>query len=81
MLTKQELRQLQEKELHEELNRTSRELMKAKMEHASKTLKETHLLRSLKRYIACINTVQRENQMEAAEKAAKTAKAETRESK
>ena len=65
MLTKQELRQLQDKELREELTGTSRELMKARMDHASKTLKETHQLHALKRYIARVNTIARENEIEA----------------
>ena len=68
MLTKQELRQLQEKELQEELTRTTRELMKAKVEHVSKTLKETHLLKGLRRYLSRMKTTVRENEMEAAAK-------------
>jgi ribosomal protein L29 len=66
MLTTQELRQLQEKELKEELTRTTRELMKAKVEHVSGTLKEKHLLRGLRRYISRLHTIVRENEIEAA---------------
>jgi ribosomal protein L29 len=66
MLTKQELRQLQGKELQEELAKTSRDLMKTKLEHASKTLKETHLLRGLRRYLSRMKTIVRENEIGAA---------------
>ncbi len=69
MLTKQELRQLQEKELLEEIAKTSRELMKTKLEHSGKTLKETHLLKAQKRYIALASTIAKENQKEASAKA------------
>jgi|WetSurMetagenome_2_1015567.scaffolds.fasta_scaffold53037_5 ribosomal protein L29 len=69
MLTIQELRQLQEKDLNEELTRTSRELMKAKMDHSSKTLKETHQLKTLKRYIARVTTITKENETETRMKA------------
>jgi large subunit ribosomal protein L29 len=61
MLTKQELRQLQPKELNEEMTKSSRELMKARMEHSSQTLKETHRLGALKRHIARIKTVMNES--------------------
>ena len=64
MLTKQELRQLQPKELTEELTRTSRELIKARMEHSSQTLKETHRLPALKKHIARIQSVQNESKKE-----------------
>jgi|WetSurMetagenome_2_1015567.scaffolds.fasta_scaffold422281_2 large subunit ribosomal protein L29 len=60
MLTKQELRQLQPKEITEELTKTSRELIKARMEHSSQTLKETHRLSALKKHIARIKTVMHE---------------------
>ena len=69
MLTNQELRQLPEKELNEELTRVSRELMKAKMDHASGTLKETHRLKELKLCIARMKTMMKE-----AEKSAMPAK-------
>ena len=61
MLTRQELRQLQAKELSEEILKSSRELIKTRMEHASGTLKETHKLPDLKRYIARMKTVAEEN--------------------
>jgi ribosomal protein L29 len=61
MLTKQELRQLQEKELKEELNKTSRELMKAKIEKANGTLKETHRPKELRKYIARMETISAES--------------------
>jgi large subunit ribosomal protein L29 len=64
MLTKQEIRQLQEKEIKEELDKLSRELAKAKIEHASRTLKETHKLRALKKQIARIKTIQHESKKE-----------------
>lgn len=61
MLTNQELRQLPNKELQEELARSARELMKAKIDHKSGTLKETHKLKELKRAIARMKTVMNEN--------------------
>jgi ribosomal protein L29 len=68
MLTKQELRQLQEKELMEELSGASRELFKAMMEHSSGTLKETHRLVELKRHIARMKTIMAESKHESAVK-------------
>jgi ribosomal protein L29 len=65
MLTTQELRQLQGKELLEEIAKTSRELMRSKIEHSSKTLKETHQLKTLKRYIARMKTIEKQNEKEA----------------
>jgi len=71
MLTKQEIRQLQEKESKEELTKTSRELVKARMEHSSKTLKETHRLSGLKKQIARIKTIEMEAKKEQATKSKK----------
>jgi len=71
MLTTQELRQLQEKELNEELVKSSRELIKARMDHKSGTLKETHRLKQLKNYIAKMKTLVVENKPEAKAKAKK----------
>lgn len=65
MLTIQELRQLQTKEISEELTKVSRELIKARIEHSSQTLKETHKLNALKRHIAVIKTVMKEAPAEA----------------
>jgi len=68
MLSNQELRQLQEKEMHDELGRTQRELIKARMDHAGGSLKETHRLQQLKRYVARMKTMMKEDMMEAAAK-------------
>jgi len=57
MQTIQELRQLSNGEIQEELKKSSRELMKARLEHATGTLKETHKLKSLRRYIAQLKTI------------------------
>ena len=69
MLTRHELRQLQEKELLEELSKSSRELLKARMEHTSGTLKETHRLVELKKHIARMKTIMGENMRENASRA------------
>jgi ribosomal protein L29 len=61
MLTIQELRQLQEKELQEELTKSSREMMKTKIEKSNGTLKESHRLKEIKRYIAVLKTVSSES--------------------
>ncbi len=74
MLTKQELRQLQEKELGEELTKSSRELIKIRMDHAGGTLKETHRLQELKKYVAVMKTITAENKREATVKTAKAKK-------
>lgn len=68
MLTKQELRQLQPKEINEELTRSSRELIKARMEHSTQTLKETHRLQLLKKHIAIIKTIANETKKASAPK-------------
>lgn len=60
MLTKQELRQLGEKQVHEEVAKLSQELMQVKMNILSGSSKETHRLKLLKRQIARLKTMSTE---------------------
>ena len=57
MLTTQELRQLQEKELNEELKKASLELVKTRIEIKNGYSKESHKLSQLKAYIARMKTL------------------------
>ncbi len=56
-----EIRKLSENELLSELNKASFSLLKAHMEQKSGSLKETHLLKKLRRDIARLETIKKEN--------------------
>ncbi len=64
MLTKQEIRQLHDRELGEELTKASRELMRTKMDLLSGSTKESHKLKDLKKYVARLQTIMRENDLQ-----------------
>lgn len=64
MLSTQELRQLQIKELHDELARSTRELVQVRMDVVSGTSKESHKLPELKKHIARIKTIMNEQPKE-----------------
>ena len=49
--------ELNEKDLRTELTRSSKELFSARMKKEVGELKQTHLIKALRRYIAQINTV------------------------
>jgi len=49
--------ELNEKDLRAELVRSSRELFSARMKKEVGELKQTHLIRALRKYVAQINTV------------------------
>lgn len=59
-MTIQEIRQLHEKELLEELTKSYRGLMRAKMDLINGSSKEIHNVKNLKRHIARLKTIQRE---------------------
>ena len=61
MLTLQEIRQLTDQDLKEELTKTSRDLIKIKMDLEGGYAKEIHTARNLKRHIAHLETIKREN--------------------
>jgi ribosomal protein L29 len=61
MLTKQEIRQLNAKELAEEGKKTLRELMRTKMDFRNGSTKESHKLKALKIFYARIKTIEKEN--------------------
>lgn len=63
MLTLQEIRQLTDKDLIEELEKASRDLLKYKMDLEGGYAKEIHNVRNLKKYIAHLKTVQKENEL------------------
>jgi ribosomal protein L29 len=52
---------LNEKDLRIELTRTSKELFSTRMKKEVGELKQTHLIKALRRYIAQINTVAKSN--------------------
>lgn len=60
MLTKQEIRQLGNKEMMDELQKTRRELLKSQFDVRNGTNKETHMVKNLKRYIARLQTISKE---------------------
>lgn len=64
MLSTQELRQLQVKEMHDELARSTRELVQVRMDIESGTSKESHRLTELKKHIARIKTIMNEQPKE-----------------
>ncbi len=61
MLTLQELRQLTDQDLINELEQTSRDLIKLQMDLESGYSKESHSKKKYRSYIAQIKTVQTEN--------------------
>ena len=61
MLTLQELRQLTDKDLMDELTRASRDLLRLKMDLEGGYTKEIHNAKALKKYIARIKTIDKEN--------------------
>ena len=69
MLTLQEIRQLQVRDWNEELQKAVRELMKAQFSLRSGHSKEIHLVRNLKRYIAQLKTVAKEQMASGTKKA------------
>ena len=60
MLTKQEIRQLGNREMTDELQRTRRELLKMQFDIRSGTSKEVHMVKNFKRYIARLETLAKE---------------------
>jgi ribosomal protein L29 len=62
MLTTQEIRKLQEKELIDEINRTSRDLMKAKLDLENGSSKESHKMINTRRYLARLKTIKKETE-------------------
>ena len=64
MLTKQEIRQLGNKEMIEELQKSRRELLKAQFEIRTQTSKASHLVKNLKHYIARLQTIAKELKIE-----------------
>lgn len=68
MLTLQELRQLTDQDLINELEQTSRDLMKLQMDLESGYSKESHNKKKYRAYIAQIKTIQTENLKDKKEK-------------
>lgn len=64
MLSTQEIRQLQAKELHDELARSTRELVQVRMDIETGTSKESHRLTEVKKHIARIKTIMNEQPKE-----------------
>lgn len=62
MLTIQEIRQLQGKDLMEELSKNIHDLMRMKMDIINGHSKETHQVKILKRYIARLKTIRKESE-------------------
>lgn len=60
-MTTSEIRQLSDKELNQELNQALQKLLVIKMNVEENASKENHKIRSLKRHVARIKTVQNEN--------------------
>ncbi len=71
MLSKQEIRQLGNKEMIDELQRSRRTLLKTQFDVRNGSSKEAHVVKNLKRYIARLQTITKE--MNAAEMKAKPA--------
>lgn len=63
MQTKQELRQLHRKELLEELNKSTLDYIRAKMEIKNGFSKDSNKMVGLKKYVARIKTLLREEEM------------------
>jgi large subunit ribosomal protein L29 len=84
MLTKQEIRQLGNKEMAEEITKSRRELLRTQFDVRNGTSKEVHTLKNLKRYIARLNTLAKEMKIEvkpSTTRAAETAPSATAEEK
>lgn len=64
MLTKQEIRQLGNKEMMDELQKSRRELLKYQFDIRSGSSKESHMVTNLKRYIAQLQTIAKEMKFE-----------------
>jgi ribosomal protein L29 len=64
MLTKQEIRQMTDKDLQSEIAKTTRELMKINMDIEGSQTKGTHKKRQLRRYVARLKTIEKEFQKE-----------------
>ncbi len=64
MLTNQEIRQLGNKEMMEELQRSRRELLRSQFDVRNGTSKEVHAVTNLKRYIARLQTIAKEMKMD-----------------
>lgn len=79
MLTTKELRQLPTKDLQAELEKLSRDLMKIKMNIEGTS--DRHKAESLRKQIARVKTIQREIQLEEAEKPTQEEKKEEKASK
>jgi len=60
MLTKQEIRQLGNKEMTAELQRTRRELLRSQFDVRNGSSKEAHVLKDLRRYVARLQTIAKE---------------------
>lgn len=77
MLTKQEIRQLKEKELQEELGKASSDLLRTRMDIQSGYSKDSHKLTGLRKYVALLHTVLSEQKTQGV----KEAKAESKSKK
>jgi ribosomal protein L29 len=64
MLTKQEIRQLGDKQLVEELINSRRELLRTQFGVRNGTSKEVHMVKNLRRYIARLQTLAGEMKVE-----------------
>lgn len=64
MVTKEELKKLNEKELDEELQKAKIELLRLRFGIASKQNKETSGLKALRKYVARVKTIKRLLQLE-----------------
>lgn len=64
MLTLAEIRQLSEKDLVEEIEKSSRKLLKLKIDIAGGYSKESHSKKNLRKYISQLQTVQNEIKQE-----------------
>ena len=64
MLTTQEIRQLGNKEMMDELQKSRRELLKSQFDVRNGISKEVHAVKNLKRYIARLQTIAKEMKME-----------------
>ena len=60
MLSKQEIRQLGDKQFMEELQKSRRDLLRTKFEVRNGASKETHVVKNLRRYIAQLQTLAKE---------------------
>lgn len=64
MLSNQEIRQLGNKEMIDELTRSRRELLKSQFDVRNGTSKEVHMVKSMRRYVARLETISKEMKME-----------------